>query len=196
MAAIAAEAGVALKTVYLGLRDQERPAAGALEPAAARRRGRRAGDDRAWYREVLDEPDPERQLRLNARNSRIVKERVGGAARGDPQRRPARPRHRRRSGAASSPTSTTTSAPIVETLRRKQALRPGPRRRPRDRHPLDAQPPRRVAAARRPARLDARRVRAVVRRHRLRAAAGELRQDGAGRWPARCVVSWVAGGSR
>jgi len=33
--------------------------------------------DRDWYREVLDEPDPARQLRLNARNSRAVKERVG-----------------------------------------------------------------------------------------------------------------------
>jgi hypothetical protein len=32
---------------------------------------------RAWYREVLDEPDPERKLRLNARNSRAVKSRVG-----------------------------------------------------------------------------------------------------------------------
>jgi hypothetical protein len=32
--------------------------------------------DRAWYREVLDDPDAARQLRLNARNSRIVKERI------------------------------------------------------------------------------------------------------------------------
>jgi hypothetical protein len=31
-----------------------------------------------WYREVLDEPDPERQLRLHARNSRVVKLRIGG----------------------------------------------------------------------------------------------------------------------
>lgn len=74
--AIAAEAGVALKTVYvvfeskagllralwhLLLRGDEEPA-----PVGERR----------WYREVLDEPDPARQLRLNARNSRVVKERV------------------------------------------------------------------------------------------------------------------------
>ena len=45
--------------------------------------------ERDWYREVLDEPDPERQLRLNARNARAVKERAGGAAGGDPQ--PPRP---------------------------------------------------------------------------------------------------------
>jgi hypothetical protein len=32
---------------------------------------------RAWYRAVLEEPDPERALRLNARNARRVKERAG-----------------------------------------------------------------------------------------------------------------------
>ena len=29
--------------------------------------------ERPWYRELLDEPDPERQLRLMARTSRLVK---------------------------------------------------------------------------------------------------------------------------
>jgi AcrR family transcriptional regulator len=77
MAAIAAEAGVALKTVYLAfqtkrglllalwhlqLRGDERPV-----PVG----------DRPWFREVIDEPDPARLLRLNARNSRVVKERAG-----------------------------------------------------------------------------------------------------------------------
>jgi hypothetical protein len=33
--------------------------------------------ERPWFREVIDEPDPERLLRLNARNSRVVKERAG-----------------------------------------------------------------------------------------------------------------------
>jgi hypothetical protein len=33
--------------------------------------------ERAWYREVLDEPDPERQLELTARRSREVKVRIG-----------------------------------------------------------------------------------------------------------------------
>src|ERR671931_2109527 len=66
MAAIAAESGVALKTVYVAfetkagvlralwhllLRGDERDA-----PVA----------ERAWYREVVEEDDPERQLRLNA----------------------------------------------------------------------------------------------------------------------------------
>lgn len=34
--------------------------------------------ERAWYREVMDEADPERQLRLNARNSRARKVRIAG----------------------------------------------------------------------------------------------------------------------
>jgi hypothetical protein len=34
--------------------------------------------DRRWYREVLGDPDPERQLRLGAANARAVKERIGG----------------------------------------------------------------------------------------------------------------------
>jgi hypothetical protein len=34
--------------------------------------------DQSWYRDVLGEPDPERQLRLNAHNSRVVKLRIAG----------------------------------------------------------------------------------------------------------------------
>ena len=97
---------------------------------------------------MIEEPDPERQLRLNARNSRVVKERAG-ALLGVIRERRARP----------IPTSTALwsriqtdfygpSAQIVESLHDKGALRAGPRRRARDRHPVDAQPPRRVAAAR------------------------------------------------
>jgi AcrR family transcriptional regulator len=77
MAAIATEAGVALKTVYVAFETK----AGVLRalwnlllrgdeadaPVAAR----------AWYREALEEPDPERQLRLVARNARDVKLRIG-----------------------------------------------------------------------------------------------------------------------
>jgi AcrR family transcriptional regulator len=77
MAAIAAEAGVALKTVYVVFETK----AGVLralwnlllrgdedeQPVAEQR----------WYREVLDEPDPVRQLQLNARNSRAGKVRLG-----------------------------------------------------------------------------------------------------------------------
>jgi AcrR family transcriptional regulator len=77
MESIAAEAGVALKTVYTAYTTKS----GLLralwdlllkgdsddEPVARR----------AWYREMLDEPDPERQLRLNARNACVVKARIG-----------------------------------------------------------------------------------------------------------------------
>ena len=123
MAAIAAEAGVALKTVYVAF-ETKSGVLRALWHLVLR------GDqddvpmtDRSWYRELLAEPDPERQLRLMARNSRIVKERAGalmGVIR------------------SAAPSDSDTDAlwnriqaefydlqrPIVEALRRKQALRP------------------------------------------------------------------------
>jgi AcrR family transcriptional regulator len=77
MEVIAADAGVALKTVYSAFTTK----AGLLRalwdlllkgdtddaPVAAR----------TWYRDVLEEPDRARQVRLIAHNSRVVKERVG-----------------------------------------------------------------------------------------------------------------------
>jgi AcrR family transcriptional regulator len=91
MAAIAAEAGVALKTVYVAF-ETKSGVLRALWHLLLR------GDDddvpvgdRQWYRDVVAEPDPERQLRLTARNSRTVKLRAGvlmevirGAAATDP----------------------------------------------------------------------------------------------------------------
>ncbi|HEX4760633.1 MAG TPA: TetR family transcriptional regulator [Thermoleophilaceae bacterium] len=78
MATIASEAGVALKTVYVAF-ETKSGVLRALWNLLLR------GDDedvpvaeRAWYREVLEEPDPAKTLRLNARNARRVKERVGG----------------------------------------------------------------------------------------------------------------------
>jgi AcrR family transcriptional regulator len=77
MGAIAADAGVALKTVYLAFETKS----GVLRALwHLLLRGDEANapvSDRAWYREVLDETDPVRQLWLNARNSRLVKERAG-----------------------------------------------------------------------------------------------------------------------
>jgi AcrR family transcriptional regulator len=93
MAAIATEAGVALKTVYLAF-ETKNGVLRTLWNVTLR------GDDgdvpvaeQAWYRETLDEPDPVRQLQLNARNSRRGKERVAavgemiraGASAGDPE---------------------------------------------------------------------------------------------------------------
>ena len=77
MAVIAQEAGVALKTVYVAFETKS----GVLRALwNLRLRGDDAAvpvADRAWYRATLDEPDPERQLRRNAQNSRLGKLRIG-----------------------------------------------------------------------------------------------------------------------
>jgi AcrR family transcriptional regulator len=76
--AIAAEAGVALKTVYVGFDTKS----GLLR--ALWNHLLRAGRDEVpvaeqqWYREMVQERDPERQLRLVARNARVVKLRIAG----------------------------------------------------------------------------------------------------------------------
>ncbi len=80
MAAIATEARVALKTVYVAFETKS----GVLR-ALWNLRLRAGAEDvpiaaHAIYRQVLDEPDPERQLRLNARNSREGKLRVAAIA--------------------------------------------------------------------------------------------------------------------
>ena len=76
IAEIARDADVALKTVYVGFETK----AGVLRALWNRElRGER--DDlpvaqQEWYVQVLAEPNPERQVRLNARNSREGKERI------------------------------------------------------------------------------------------------------------------------
>src|SRR4051795_965787 len=63
MAAIAAEAGVALKTVYVAFETKS----GVLRALWHLLLRGDTGDapiaERSWYREVVEEPDPERQLR-------------------------------------------------------------------------------------------------------------------------------------
>jgi AcrR family transcriptional regulator len=78
MAAIAAEARVALKTVYVAFETKS-----GLLRALWNLRLRGAQEkvpvaEQEWYRAVLEEPDPERQLRLNAHNSAHGKVRIGG----------------------------------------------------------------------------------------------------------------------
>src|SRR5437879_9161304 len=67
MAAIAAEAGVALKTVYVAFETKS----GVLRALWNLRLRGGEGDapvaERQWYRDVIEEPDPERQVRLTAR---------------------------------------------------------------------------------------------------------------------------------
>lgn len=78
MNAIAARAGVALKTVYVAFETKS----GLLR--ALWNHLLRGGQDQIpvaqqqWYREIIEEPDPERQLRLAARNSCRVKLRIAG----------------------------------------------------------------------------------------------------------------------
>jgi AcrR family transcriptional regulator len=77
MAAIAAEAGVALKTVYVAFETK----GGVLRALWNLLLRGDEGDvpipQRQWYLDVLAEPDPERKLRMGAHNARLVKERVG-----------------------------------------------------------------------------------------------------------------------
>lgn len=76
MAEIAKEAGVALKTVYLAFRTKS----GVLRTLwNLLLRGDESDlpiAEREWYQAVLDEEDPERRLRLNARNSATGKQRI------------------------------------------------------------------------------------------------------------------------
>lgn len=77
MAAIASEAGVSLKTAYLAF-ETKSGLLRALWHVLLR------GDEedvpvgeRPWFRAVLEESDPERQLRLNVRNAKLVRARIG-----------------------------------------------------------------------------------------------------------------------
>src|SRR3954467_10368456 len=80
MAAIAREARVALKTVYVAFATKS-----GLLQALWNNRLRAEDEDRPMgrhpdYLAVLAEPDPERKLRLNARNSRLGKLRIAALA--------------------------------------------------------------------------------------------------------------------
>jgi len=92
MSAIADEAGVALKTVYVAFETKSGLLRALWNLLLRGDEGDAPIAEREWYREVLDEADPERQLRLNARNSRAGKLRIGaltevirGAAPTDPE---------------------------------------------------------------------------------------------------------------
>jgi AcrR family transcriptional regulator len=78
MEAIADGAGVALKTVYVAFTTKSGVLRGLWDLLLKGDEADAAVAERPWYREVIEEPDPEHQLRLNARNSRIVKQRIAG----------------------------------------------------------------------------------------------------------------------
>ena len=80
--------------------------------------------ERAWYREILDEQDPERQLRLMARTSRMVKLRAAAVMEVIRSAAPADPDI----GALWARIQSDfrgIQLPIVESLDEKGALRPG-----------------------------------------------------------------------
>lgn len=77
MAAIAAAAGVSLKTVYLAFETKSGLLRSLWHLLLRGDRDTVVVGEQDWYRAVLDEPDPERQLRLNMRNSMMVKTRAG-----------------------------------------------------------------------------------------------------------------------
>jgi AcrR family transcriptional regulator len=77
MAAIAAEAGVALKTVYVAFETKSRLLRSLWHLLLRGDEDVAPVGERQWYLDVLAEPDAERQLRLAARNSRAVKTRAG-----------------------------------------------------------------------------------------------------------------------
>src|SRR5256885_17233922 len=77
MAEIAREAGVALKTVYVAFETKSGVLRALWNLLLRGDEGDAPVAERSWYRKVLEEPDPEHQLRLNAHNSRVVKLRIG-----------------------------------------------------------------------------------------------------------------------
>src|SRR4051812_12831598 len=77
MEAIAAEAGVALKTVYVAFETKSGLLRALWNHLVRDGRDEVPVAEQEWYRELLAEPDPERKLRLTARNSRVVKLRIG-----------------------------------------------------------------------------------------------------------------------
>jgi AcrR family transcriptional regulator len=77
MEAIAAEAGVALKTVYSAFTTKSGLLRAVWDLLLKGDVDEAPVADRSWYREMLEEPDPLRQLQLNASNARAVKTRIG-----------------------------------------------------------------------------------------------------------------------
>jgi AcrR family transcriptional regulator len=78
MTAVAAEADVALKTVYVVFDTKSGLLRALWDQLLGGVDDEVPVSERSWYLEVIEESDPQRQLRLNARNSRAVKARAAG----------------------------------------------------------------------------------------------------------------------
>ena len=85
MAAIAAAAEVSLKTVYLAFETKSGLLGSTCGSSSSSARTTSTPyAQRAWYREVVDEIDPKRQLQLNARNYTGHGEQAAGLDESDP----------------------------------------------------------------------------------------------------------------
>lgn len=81
MDAIASEAAVSLKTVYLAFDTKGRLLRAVWDRALKGDESEAPVAVRPWYVEVLEERDPERKLRLLAANACVVKQRIGALLR-------------------------------------------------------------------------------------------------------------------
>jgi AcrR family transcriptional regulator len=81
MDAVAAEAGVSLKTVYLAFTTKSGLLRAVWDLLLKGDLGDAPVADRPMYREMLEEKDPEKQLRMNAHNARVAKSRIAAILR-------------------------------------------------------------------------------------------------------------------
>lgn len=81
MGEIAAEAGVSVKTVYLSFETKSRLLRALWDLLLKDDQDEAGVAERRWYRAVLEEQDPRRQLELLAHASCMVKRRIGGILR-------------------------------------------------------------------------------------------------------------------
>ena len=77
METIAVEAGVAVKTVYAAFTTKSRLLRSLWDLLLKGDQDDAPVAQRAWYRDMIEELDPARQLRMNARQSATVKARIG-----------------------------------------------------------------------------------------------------------------------
>jgi AcrR family transcriptional regulator len=124
MEQVAAEAGVALKTVYVAFSTKSGLLRALWDLRLKGDQDQSAVAERPWYREVLQEPDPERQLRRNAGNACVVKQRIAGVLKVLRSAAPVDPDAAALWRLIQSDFHDNQRA-IVESLHARQALRPG-----------------------------------------------------------------------
>jgi AcrR family transcriptional regulator len=124
MEQVAAEAGVALKTVYVAFSTKSGLLRALWDLRLKGDQDQSAVAERPWYREVLQEPDPERQLLRNAGNACVVKQRIAGVLKVLRSAAPVDPDAAALWRLIQSDFHDNQRA-IVESLHARQALRPG-----------------------------------------------------------------------